>query len=533
MPLRSLTSNLKAGFNKWRLAFLIFATIYAVFLTIDLGGMTLQWDEATHLNGGLLLLHGNFNQYTQSNMFYPPFVDVVIAAYFRIAGASLFTARLVPLTFAVLSVWVVFEFSYRTYGPKTALLASILLSVMPGFVWLARLTLLETALVFFFSASLMLFYAWLHKQDSKLLVLSGVALGLGFLVKYQILVAVIVMLASIFLLFRGYLIAKLYRFLLMILTAALIVLPWIIISYQVYSSGMLNQWIYALEIGNPQKALYSARFGPFSLPLFYLIEMTWPYGVVHPISIFIYIFGLLGLSLFLWRRKPADKFLLVWFFVVYVFFSFLGNRQWRYVMPIFPVLAVSAASLITLAGAKAEKAWKNANVHLNKKRAAQLGAACLIGVVAFSVAYSCADAYNWVAKDYAFKVPTEEATGYVGARLKPNESLLILCALNVFSQDIVQFYLNANGTKPNSLLQYPEYPVDTYTIDFNVTALVDLSSERHVKYLLLFEYGGTYPYFNSNLTEQAVYNILITSQRFSFETAVGEYPTRIFILTFH
>jgi hypothetical protein len=65
-------SNLKAGFNKWRLAFLIFAVIYAVFLAIDLGGMTLQWDETSHLNGGLLLLHGNFNQYTQSNMFYPP-----------------------------------------------------------------------------------------------------------------------------------------------------------------------------------------------------------------------------------------------------------------------------------------------------------------------------------------------------------------------------------------------------------------------------------------------------------------------------
>jgi 4-amino-4-deoxy-L-arabinose transferase-like glycosyltransferase len=292
--------------------------------------------------------------------------------------------------------------------------------------------------------------------------------------------------------------------------------------------GMLNQWMYALEIGNPQKLMYSLRF---PTPIFYLIELTWPYGVVHPISLFIYIFGLLGLGVLLWRRKPEDKFLLIWFFAVYIFFTLIGNKQWRYVVPIFPVLAISAASLMTFAYGKTEKTWNQTKSSLNKKRIGKVAAGFLIATVAFSVGYSCLDAYHWVAKDTAFNLPGEQATNYVAERLNVNESMVVLCALNVFSQDTVKFYLYSRGSKLNFVGQYPELPVDTYTPYFSVDELIGLCTKRNVKYLLFFEYGETYPYFNSTLNMQAIYQMLMDSQKFTCQASFGNYPCRIFVLS--
>ena len=137
--------------------------------------------------------------------------------------------------------------------------------------------------------------------------------------------------ASILILYRERLESKFLRFPLLILIVVLIALLWISESYQIYTTKMLDQ------------SIYSTRFNlPFwlHLPIFYLIEMTWPYNNFHPISFFLYIIGLVGLSFFAWRRKDEDKFLLAWFFIVYIFFTIIANKHWRYVIPIFPVLAM-------------------------------------------------------------------------------------------------------------------------------------------------------------------------------------------------
>jgi len=63
--------------------------------------------------------------------------------------------------------------------------------------------------------------------------------------------------------------------------------------YELYASGLLNVWIYALQVGNNSQTLYSSRF---PAPIFYLIEMVWPYSDQHPISLLLYVVGLAGLA---------------------------------------------------------------------------------------------------------------------------------------------------------------------------------------------------------------------------------------------
>ena len=541
--MNSLSPWFKNGFNKWRLAFLTFALVYAFFLLLNISYTTIQWDEVTHLNGGMLLLRGNFQQYFSFNAFYPPMYDLVTTGFFSVIGVGVFAGRLVSVVFSILSLYVVFEFTYRLYGAKTALLSSILLGLMPGYVWLSRMAMIETMLVFFFTVSVLLFFNWLVTNKNKFLVLSGVALGLGILTKYQMVIVGAIMITGLIILGRGYLKKKFTRFLLLIITVVAIIVPWIIVSYQIYASGMLDTWIYALSIGNPDKSVYSVRF---PLPIFYLIELTWPYNNAHPISLFLYLLGLAGLGLFACRRKPKDKYQLIWFIVVYVFFSVISNKQWRYMIPIFPVIAISAAGLLVSSLDKAQKIWTANKGSLSKKRVTQIAAGLLIVFTLVGAYYSVSDAYSWVAKDQV-QIPIEEATKYAASNIRPDESIMVICAQNLFSQDMVRFYLSADGTKHNAVWQYPELPVDTYTPNFNITEFIGLCKEHNVKYVFTYEFGGDVPYFNTTLNLMEIYAQFYTSGKFAYLSgnaamedlikeglipAFGTSPRRIFVLSF-
>ena len=134
--------------------------------------------------------------------------------------------------------------------------------------------------------------------------------------------------------------AKISRFPLLIITAAIIIIPTFV---SIYTSGILGQWINLLQAGDTQVNLYGARF---PLPIFYLLETTVPMNSVNPIYPIIFVLGMFGVSFLVWRRKPEDKLLLVWFAVVYVFFTFVGTKSWRFILPIFPVIAISATNLL-------------------------------------------------------------------------------------------------------------------------------------------------------------------------------------------
>ena len=113
--------------------------------------------------------------------YYPPLLDLITTGYMQIFGVTTVAGRLVSVTFSLLALWIVFEFCNKIYGPKNALLASILLGTMPGFFWLSRVTMLETMLIFFFTLVMFFFYSWITKNSNKALLFSGIALGIGIL----------------------------------------------------------------------------------------------------------------------------------------------------------------------------------------------------------------------------------------------------------------------------------------------------------------------------------------------------------------
>ena len=525
MNFQSLLRN-KPG--RWRLALLAFILVYSGLLVFNLGYMTVQWDEMPHLYGSLLLANGQFRDYVATYGYYPPLYDIITAGFFKLLGASAFSGRLTSAVFSLLSIWVVFEFANRTYGPKTALVASIVLGVTPGFFWLSRAAMLETVLIFFVSAALYFFFSWLRFSQRKALILCGIAVGIGFLAKYQILVAGLVMLTAIVLLGRDKIKARFSNFLVLPVIAVLVIIPWVFVLYEINGLEQIGALLYVIQEGGQDRAIYSGRF---PLPVFYLIEMTWPYNDVHPVSLPLYCMGLAGLGLWTYRRKTEDKFFLIWFIVVYVFFTLIPNKQWRYVTPLFPVLSISAASLIVFVYGRLKNCWNSKQFNVNGERIFKVVAGATIVVSLTALAYSGMEAYQMVARDQ-IHLPTEEAASYVAQRLNQTESIMVVCAYNYFNKDMVKFYLHAGGTTQNQVLQYPEMPVDSFTPDFNVTELTELCQEKNVKFAFLPEYGGEVPYFGSNLTAMQVYLELVDSGRFNYSYRVGSFPRTITIFSF-
>ena len=495
---------------RYGLALLIFLAVFAFAALYNLGFMSVQWDEMPHLNGGLLLTRGQTYEYMTTYGYYPPLFDLITTVYLQIFGLTSVAGRLVSVTFALLGLLAVFKFSNRMYGPKNALVASVLLGTMPGFFWVSRVTMLETMLIFFFTLVMFIFYSWITKNSYKALFFSGLALGIGILAKYQILVAAVAMIASVLLLCRKRLKIRLAKLILILVIAVLVVAPWFLMIYQLNGVTKFQTIQYVLQVGGENRPEYSNRF--FS-PVFYLVEMTWPFNdiPVHPISLPIFILGLCGLALFAYRRKNQDIFLLTWFIAVYVFFTIIPDKQWRYVDPLFPILAISAASFIIFLYGKI-RAWKPKQIGLSGDRFKKFAAALFIVLATSTIVYSSYDAYQMTARDQ-IHIPIDEATNYLASHLSQNQSAVIVCASNLLSQDMFRFYLPANMSK-DQIWQYPDLAVDAFTPNFNITEFVGLCQQRNVKYIILFDYGPHTQFFNTTLDYTQVETMIYNTHRF-------------------
>ena len=501
--------------------------MYTALLLLYLDYAPIRWDETPHLYGGLLLSRGQFEEYLRESAFYPPLFDVTTALYFKTIGLSVFSARLVSVTFGLLSVWIVFEYGYKLYGPRNALISAVLLASMPGFVTLCRMALIETMLMFFFSISLLLFFHWMRTKNDKMLILTGITLGLGFLVKYQMVIGGIIILVSMVYFGKQRLTTKLSKFLIILIVAGAVIAPWVILTYQQYATKMFGKWLYVAGMGNEERLAYSTRF---PTPIFYLIEMTKPYPHIHPIYFPVYILALLGLGLWLWRRSESDKFSLITFAVVYLVFTIITSKDWRYITLVFPILAVSASELILFLWDKAKDRLRAPHLSFRQKNLTKVAAAVLVVALSVSVIYSSWEAYVWVEFDHV-NIPIDDASEYVVKNVTADEKIVVLCAGNYFSADMVEFYLLLSDPDQEQPMQYPELAVDAYKPSFNFTWLIESSEASNVKYLLLFEHGNI-TYYESDLRSHDVLEAMLDTDRFVVEKEFGTFPRRIYILRF-
>jgi 4-amino-4-deoxy-L-arabinose transferase-like glycosyltransferase len=493
------------------------------------------WDEVSHLKGGLLLSRGQVVEWAFTNSFYPPVYDSFVAIAFLSFGANIFSARLVSVIFQVLTILVVYGIANLLYkSQKVALLSAVLFAVMPGMIWLSKLAMIETLLVFVVSLSLFFFFRWLQNGSRRDQTLSIALFVVGVLVKYQVLVILpIIMLIGAWFWKKDHLKTEIKKWVTMPKLALIIAA--LIIAITVFAvllfTGTIDFLIYAFGTGSQLKEAYSTRY---PLPIFYFVEMAWFTDILHPVSVLLYLVSLAGLVFMVYRRKASDKYLLLWFAVVYVVFTLVPNREWRYLSIAFPVLAIAASSLVASAWDKLRKIGQTAKSGFGKW-GTKAGAVCLIAIVAGGVALSCSDAYVWIKQD-SISVPVEQASFYAGNGLAPNQTLIVVAAVNHFNKYMVSFCLStkdANRNFNDTCQQYPAGAMDSFAPAFNATELVAMCEANNTRYVLLFEYGHDLPYLQSDLTASKVYEQIDATGAFTLTETFGTEPNRIFVFEFH
>src|ERR1035437_2458871 len=100
--------------HKYTLALMVFLVIFAVASLYNLGYMSVQWDEMPHLVGATMLAHGQTWDYMTTYGYYPPIFDLVTTGYLQIFGVNQIAGRLVAVTFSILAIGLLFEFTKRT-----------------------------------------------------------------------------------------------------------------------------------------------------------------------------------------------------------------------------------------------------------------------------------------------------------------------------------------------------------------------------------------------------------------------------------
>ena len=198
-------------------------------------------------------------------------------------------------------------------------------------------------------------------------------------------------------------------------------------------------------------------------------------------------------------------------------------------------MAIAAASLIVSGYEKMQKTLKS-NVSIKKKTLTKVAAVLFTAFLAAGLFFSVNDAHSWVSND-EIVMPIEEATNYAASHMTGNQSIMLVCPFNLFSQDMFRFYLWANSShRIMNAYQYPKMPVDTYEMDFNITEFVQLCEEYNVKYIVLYDHGANTPFYNTTLTISNVTTMIYETNRFGDpldQPFFGIMPHRLFLVPFH
>jgi 4-amino-4-deoxy-L-arabinose transferase-like glycosyltransferase len=274
----------------------------------------------------------------------PPLQYWATAAAYAAFGESDWTARLWPALTGFAGILVLALAASRMWSFRIGVLAGVVLGTSAGYFLAGQFVTLDMGLTFLLTCALLSFLVAQReeaedRQRRSWMMLAWAALGVGVLSKGLVALALPAMAVAGYVLStrRAVVLMRLHMFtggLLMLLIAA----PWFVLVQE--KNPEFFQFFFIREHFQRFATEAHQRPGPwwYFLPVGLLGMMPWTPAVVSALT---------GIkSLF---RSPrgtnfdAERFLLIWVLVIFVFFSISKSKLPGYVLPAFPALALLAA----------------------------------------------------------------------------------------------------------------------------------------------------------------------------------------------
>jgi 4-amino-4-deoxy-L-arabinose transferase-like glycosyltransferase len=291
--------------------------------------------------GDWILMHVNGKTYEDKP---PLFFWLIAFSSFLWRGFTSFSARFPSAFLSTLTVLLTFFLGKKLYGSRTGFLSALILATSFEFAYLSTRANIDATLTFFTTASLLFFLQWYQhskteggeERDKRNLSIYGFYIGMAFatLAKGPVGFILPLLVSLVYLLFqKDWKAMKRMRLLTGMALFIVIVLSWYLPAVLKGGQNFLNETLFHQTIDRFAKGSSHIR------PIYYYLS-NFP---VDFLPWFLFLPGAIvyGLSK---RKEEISKdflFLLVWFVVIFLFFSFSKGKRAIYLLPLYP-----AASLL-------------------------------------------------------------------------------------------------------------------------------------------------------------------------------------------
>lgn len=274
---------------------------------------------------------------------HPPLVFWVQHLFIKLLGENNFAFRFPSALLGIASVYLIYLIGRRLSSENLGLISALLMGVTVNSVFISRVGLQESYVIFFILLSLYLFLKSL--SNNKYLIWTGVAIGFAGLTKYTALIVIPIILAYLALYKRDYLKDK--KFWLGMLLALVIFSPVIIYNLELYKSVghfdfqfsyIFNQhpkeW--PVAPGKEEIGSLGDRIKNFVPQLIY--SNSWIFLILFVVSL---------VSIFYRRYFSREViFLFIWLLFQLLLFVFVGPTR-RFLTMLTPVIILMVGGLVS------------------------------------------------------------------------------------------------------------------------------------------------------------------------------------------
>jgi 4-amino-4-deoxy-L-arabinose transferase-like glycosyltransferase len=339
-----LTRGHRAAFCTIAAAILYFAGLGRPALWEPDEGRYAEVSREMAISGDYVTPHNDWVRYFEK----PPLIYWLTAASLKFFGVNEFAVRSQAAVFSAGQVGITEALAEAVFDTSTALFAALVLALSPLFFAFARFATPDPALAFFFTAALAAFYAAATSQSfesgngRRWIVSSSGMLALGTLTKGPVALVLPGAIALAWLILEGR-----FRDCLRIPWLACagiylaIALPWFVIA--AYRNPDFLSFYLVHEHLHRYLANTEHGWGPwFFIPV--VIAGAWPWFYFVPLGVLELLSAAPDANS---TTRSVFRFLLLWFVIIFVFFSIPRSKLGEYILPAFPPLAIIAGYGLT------------------------------------------------------------------------------------------------------------------------------------------------------------------------------------------
>jgi len=323
----------RINLSKDEYLFLIIIIISASLLRLwDLGSIGFNGDEAVY-GGQSATLAGyeQFSKYFSIYRAHPLLLQFIISILFVNFGIADTIARIVPAMLGVSTVILTYFIGKELYDRKVAMVAGILMTIIPYHIIVSRQVLLDVPLSFFFTLTLFFMIRYVKDyKGSHWLYLIGASSGLSFLSKEVGIFALIASIVSLLLTKRFS-----FKTVLIIVSSFLLAsspywIPILTIKEAQQTALFYWQWQTSRDQNQPDT---------FYLTVIFKDALGYILTVLFALSI-----------IYLWKikkiKEPPILVLLAWIGVTILIFQLLPIKGFHFVISLVPPFVLFGVSFL-------------------------------------------------------------------------------------------------------------------------------------------------------------------------------------------